>query len=84
LSERQLKKAFYDGMPATWKDGFTLSGESFSKLTRNQVVRYFRDQETLAGMKKHEAKSSQKEDKGKRPADELSKAKYSGKNFTNS
>jgi transposase InsO family protein len=75
LNEKQLKKAFYDGMPSTWKDRFMSSGESFSKMTRNQVVRYFRDQETLATKKKNENETSQKKTKGKRPAAELSRPK---------
>jgi hypothetical protein len=29
-------------MPAAWKERFVSSGESFSNLTRNQVVRFFR------------------------------------------
>jgi hypothetical protein len=39
LTDKQLKKAFYEGKPATWKERFTSSGESFAKMTRNQVVR---------------------------------------------
>jgi hypothetical protein len=71
LTERQLKKAFYDGMPSTWKDRFLSSGESFAKMTRNQMVRYFRDQETLANKRKRENEQSQK--KAKRTTEDRNK-----------
>jgi hypothetical protein len=73
LTDRQLKKAFYDGMPSTWKDRFLSSGESFAKMTRNQVVRYFRDQETLAAKRKRDNEQSQR--KAKRPSEDRGKGR---------
>ena len=48
LTDIQIKKAFYDGMPSAWKEKFVASGTHLHQLTRNNVVRYFRELESLA------------------------------------
>jgi len=45
LTQDQLRQAFYDAMPTTWKDRFQSAGHSVTTLTMAQVVRYFRQQE---------------------------------------
>ena len=52
LNNDQLKQAFYDAMPATWKERFVNAGNSISTLALAQVIRYFRQQENQANMKK--------------------------------
>jgi hypothetical protein len=44
-------------------------------MTANQVVRYFRDQKSVAAKKKADNTISQKKNKGKCPSEERSKAK---------
>ena len=51
LTEEQLKQAFYDAMPATWKERFLTAGKSVHSDTFAQIVRYFRQQEILAAQK---------------------------------
>jgi hypothetical protein len=63
LTDTHLKKAFNDGMAASWKDRFVSSGESFSKLTRNQVVQNFREQENLATRKERTNEEEQRRQK---------------------
>jgi hypothetical protein len=52
LTAHQVKQAYYDGMPAAWKERFVNSGASITQLTTSQVVGYFRQQEKQA-VKKH-------------------------------
>jgi transposase InsO family protein len=54
LNEDQLKQAFYDSMPPTWRERFVQAGHSSSAMTLAQVLRYFRQQESLAARKQAE------------------------------
>ncbi|KAG7373715.1 hypothetical protein IV203_012810 [Nitzschia inconspicua] len=46
--DEQLKQAFYEGMPAIWKERFVNSGSRLTEMARAEVIRYFRDQERQA------------------------------------
>jgi hypothetical protein len=48
LNENQIKQAFFDSMPSTWRKRFTQAGHSNSSMTLAQGLRYFRQQESLA------------------------------------
>ncbi|KAG7361665.1 hypothetical protein IV203_036766 [Nitzschia inconspicua] len=48
LNDEQLKQAFYDGMPAIWRERFVKSGSRLTEMARAEVIRYFRDQERQA------------------------------------
>jgi hypothetical protein len=69
LTDIQIKKAFYDGMPTTWKEKFVSAGTHLHQLTRNNVVRYFRELESLSNRKQQENEKTQKRGKNKRLAD---------------
>jgi hypothetical protein len=47
LNENQLKQAFYDYMPPTWRERFVQAGHSSRAMTLAQVLHYFRQQESL-------------------------------------
>ena len=51
LTEDQLKQAFYDAMPNTWRERFLTAGKSIHADTFAQTIRYFRQQEILAAQK---------------------------------
>ena len=75
LTEQQLKRAFYDGMPATWRERFVNAGKVFSSETKAQIIRYFRSQEMQAISKQQEntlfQRRNQKQQK-KKPNDNSS------------
>ena len=48
LTESQLKQAFYDAMPQSWRDRYRQAGRTHLTETDAQVLYYFRSQETLA------------------------------------
>jgi hypothetical protein len=60
LTDDQIKQAFYDAMPETWKDRYVYSGSSFEGSTMAQVVKYFRDQESNANKRQQENEKFQK------------------------
>jgi hypothetical protein len=60
LTNEQLKQAFYDGMPTTWKERFVNSGSRFNQMTNAEIVRYFRSQESQALTKQRENEDSQR------------------------
>ena len=51
LSQTALVRAYYDSMPAAWKQRFVSSGQSLGDQTLPDVIRYFRNQERLAQLK---------------------------------
>jgi hypothetical protein len=59
LNENQIKQAFFDSMPSTWRERFTQAGHSNSSMILAQVMRYFCQQETLAVRKQIENKTFQ-------------------------
>jgi hypothetical protein len=59
LNENQIKQAFFDSMLSTWRKRFIQAGHSNSLMTLAQVLRYFRQQETLAVRKQIENKKFQ-------------------------
>ncbi len=80
LSDSQIKKAFYDGMPSAWKTSFIGSGKTFTEMTRNQMVRYFRNLESSALQRQVENEATQQKNKKKRVAEErLQRVKDKGK-----
>jgi hypothetical protein len=79
LTDDQLKQAFYDGMPASWKERFVNSGSLFSQMTRAEIIRYFRNQEKQALLKQRDNEESQRRNSNKtkkRPFDETRKSKF--------
>jgi hypothetical protein len=66
LTDNQVKQAFYDAMPETWKDRYVHSGSSFEGSTMAQVVKYFRDQESNANKRQQENDKFQKRSHGHR------------------
>ena len=54
LTDDQLKQAFYDGMPPSWRERFINSGSLFNQMTRAEIIRYFRNQEKQALLKQRE------------------------------
>jgi hypothetical protein len=54
LNQDQLKQAFFDSMPTTWRDCFDEAGHSSSQMTLAEVLRYFRKQESVAIRKQFE------------------------------
>jgi hypothetical protein len=67
LLDSQIKKAFNHGMPEAWKGKFITYVVTFSTITRNQMIRYIREQDVLsdkihsgneAAQKKNNASSS--------------------------
>ena len=51
LNEEQIKQAFYDAMPVTWRERYINAGKSIHVDDIAQIVRYFYQQETLARQK---------------------------------
>jgi hypothetical protein len=73
LTDYQIKQAFYDAMPATWKERYVSSASSFEASTMAQVVRYFRDQESNANKKQQENEKFQKWSHGHRQQKQVRK-----------
>ena len=48
LSEEQIKQAFYDAMPTTWRERYINAGKSVHAEDIAQLVRYFQQQENIA------------------------------------
>jgi hypothetical protein len=48
LHEGQMKEAFFDLMPTSWRERFESAGHSNSSMTLAQILRCFRQQEKLA------------------------------------
>ena len=69
LTDGQLKEAFYNSMPQTWKDRFEAAGKSKPHMTIAEIVRYFRTQESSAVRRQQENISKQKRENGKRRRD---------------
>ncbi|KAL3930781.1 MAG: hypothetical protein SGARI_004385 [Bacillariaceae sp.] len=59
LTNDQLKQSFYDGMPAKWKERFVNSGAIFDDLSRPEIIRYMRNQEKQAQLKRRENEEMQ-------------------------
>jgi hypothetical protein len=55
-SEGQIKQAFRDAMPPTWKEQFVHANLALSNQTTVQVVHYFRSQENQ--MLKHQKENT--------------------------
>ena len=51
LSEEQLKQAFYDAMPNTWRERFLSAGKTVHDNSFAEVVHYFCQQESLVAKK---------------------------------
>ena len=62
LNDNQLRQAFHDAMPPTWRERFTNAGNSIATLTMAETVRYFRTQEHHAARKMTENNSRQKKE----------------------
>eukprot|EP00543_Licmophora_paradoxa_P007499 CAMPEP_0202452314 /NCGR_PEP_ID=MMETSP1360-20130828/10554_1 /ASSEMBLY_ACC=CAM_ASM_000848 /TAXON_ID=515479 /ORGANISM="Licmophora paradoxa, Strain CCMP2313" /LENGTH=242 /DNA_ID=CAMNT_0049071101 /DNA_START=226 /DNA_END=951 /DNA_ORIENTATION=+ len=71
LNPTQLKQAFYNAMPSTWKERYSDSGTRLSTESYKNVVHYFRDQE-------HRANSRQRENEVKQSR----ASKGSGRRFS--
>ena len=61
LDDDQLKQAFYDGMPDTWKTHFVNSGDSVQRKSRAELSRYFRNQEKLSRNKQRDNEQRQRD-----------------------
>jgi hypothetical protein len=48
LTDEDLKQAFYDGMPTAWKEKFLNSGKTVHHETEVDVLRHFRQQQSIA------------------------------------
>jgi hypothetical protein len=60
LNEEQIKQAFYDAMPSTWRKRYIQAGHLSVLMTIAQLLRYFCQQEHLAIQKQGENQSSQR------------------------
>ena len=60
LTNDQIKQAFYDAMPNTWRDRYLSAGRSVHTDSLAQLVQYFRQQETLTIKKQLENENSSK------------------------
>ena len=60
LPANELRQAFYDAMPQTWKDRFQQAGNSNVTMPYAQMVRYFRQQENLATKRQMENQQQQR------------------------
>ena len=43
LSDPQLKQAFYDAMPAVWKECLIMVGKSAHMMNQPELLKYFQD-----------------------------------------
>jgi hypothetical protein len=48
LTDDQIKQAFYDAMPVTWRDSYVNSGKVLQDSTMAEVAGYFWSQENNA------------------------------------
>jgi hypothetical protein len=78
LTEPQQKQAFYDAMPSKWQERFISAGNSIAALTMAQMVRYFRQQETLAIKREQENSQHQKKDASVRKRTSTGAPKFNG------
>ena len=60
LNNQQMRQAFHDGMPPTWRERFSNAGNSVATMTMAQVVQYFRKQEAQATKKMMDNNRQQK------------------------
>ena len=60
LNEQQMHQAFHDAMPPTWRECFANAGNSVATMTRTEIVRYFRYQESQATKKMAENHRAQR------------------------
>jgi len=65
LIPNQIKQAFYDTMPPTWKDHLVQAGKSSSCTTIAKLVCYFCQQESLALKKQLENNLAQHKNSNK-------------------
>ena len=66
LSHLEIKQAFYDGMPPTWRERFVQAGKSQSQVQQADLIRYFQLQERLATSKASENTLKQRVEASKR------------------
>jgi hypothetical protein len=66
LNDDQIKQAFYDAMPATWKTCFVNSGKVLQDAPMAEVARYFKTQENNANQKQLDNEKFQKRSNGYR------------------
>ena len=67
LDDNQMKQSLFNGMPQKWRDRFEASGSQIENKTIQELVRYFRQQESNARRKQLENENTQrKESKLKR------------------
>jgi hypothetical protein len=66
LNDDQIKQAFYDAMPLTWKTFFVNAGKVLQESTMAEVARYFKNQENNANQKQLENEKFQKRSHGYR------------------
>ena len=67
LNDAQLKQSLFNGMPQKWRDRFEALGSLIENKTIQELVRYFRQQESNARRKQLENEQAQrKESKSKR------------------
>jgi hypothetical protein len=52
LNEEQIKQAFYDAMPSTWRERYVQAGHLSVSMTIAQLLRYFCQQEHLVAIQK--------------------------------
>jgi hypothetical protein len=69
LEDEQLRGAFYEGMPAAWRERFVYAGKSVAWMETMNIVHYFREMEVMANRRQSEHESNQKKNKAKRPAE---------------
>jgi hypothetical protein len=61
LNDQQLKQAFHDAMPPTWRDRFANAGNTVTTLSMPQLLQYFRTQEEQAARKMLENNQQQRQ-----------------------
>ena len=61
LNDQQLKQAFHDAMPPTWRDRFANAGNTVTTLSMPQLLQYFRTKEEQASRKMQENNQQQRQ-----------------------
>jgi hypothetical protein len=61
LNDHQLKQAFHDAMPPTWRDRFANAGNTVTTLSMSQLLQYFRTQKEQASRKMQENNQQQRQ-----------------------
>jgi hypothetical protein len=79
LTDDQIKQAFYNAMPVTWRDRYVHSGKVFQESKMAEVAQYFRSQENNANQKQQENNKFQKRSHHDGHCHQNGKSKY-GKN----